>query len=124
MKHTPTPWTCEDEEMRDDAGRYLTQKICDAKGRVIVEFSNSGVAVVETINDYRWDSQAQFDAEHIVRCVNAYDDMLDALKRANQFIVNGVEVGRIFMPASLDDPAHDTRPKIRAAIEKAEAAQR
>jgi hypothetical protein len=32
-------------------------------------------------------------------------------------------MGRIFMPASLDDPAHDTLPKIRAAIEKAEARQ-
>jgi hypothetical protein len=41
----------------------------------------------------------------------------DALRRAEQFIVNGVELGFIRMPdASTPDSAHDTLPAIRAAL--------
>ncbi|TPK59067.1 MULTISPECIES: hypothetical protein [unclassified Mesorhizobium] len=50
-------------------------------------------------------------------------DLLAALKKAEQFIVNGVELGFIRMPeASTPDPAHDTLSAIRAAISKATGA--
>lgn len=41
----------------------------------------------------------------------------EALKKAEQFIVNGVEMGFIRMPdASTPDPAHGTLPAIRSAL--------
>lgn len=61
-------------------------------------------------------------AAHIARELNTYPVLLDALKRAKQFIENGVELGFIRMPdASTPDPAHDALPAILAAIEAAEA---
>lgn len=51
------------------------------------------------------------------------DEMLAALKKAEQFVANGVEFGFIRMPyASTPDPAHDTLPAIRAAIARATGA--
>jgi hypothetical protein len=48
-------------------------------------------------------------------------EVLDALKCARGFIKNGVEFGYIRMPdADLRDSAHDTLPKIEAAIAKLE----
>jgi len=47
-------------------------------------------------------------------------EMLVALKRADQFITNGIELGFIKMPdASTPDPAHETPSLISAAIAKA-----
>lgn len=41
----------------------------------------------------------------------------DALERAEQFIVNGVDLGFIRLPdADVSDPAHDTLPAIRKAL--------
>lgn len=43
--------------------------------------------------------------------------MREALEAAKQFIENGIEMGFITMPdASTPDPAHDTLPLIRAAL--------
>jgi hypothetical protein len=48
---------------------------------------------------------------------DAIKQALDALKAAKQFIENGVEFGYIRMPdADTPDTAHDTLPKINAAI--------
>jgi hypothetical protein len=47
-------------------------------------------------------------------------EMLAALKKAREFIVNGVEFGYIRLP-DRGDTALDTLPAIEAAIEKAEA---
>lgn len=53
-----------------------------------------------------------------------YDDMLAALRRAERFIDNGIELGFIRMPdVGTPDPAHDTLTAIRAAISKAEGRQ-
>lgn len=42
----------------------------------------------------------------------------EALKKAKQFIENGVELGFIRMPDDdVPDPAHGTLPAIRAALE-------
>lgn len=45
------------------------------------------------------------------------EQVFDALKRAEQFIVNGIEHGFIKVPG-LDDPAQETLPAIRSAIER------
>jgi len=47
----------------------------------------------------------------------AWQVALKSLKAAEQFIVNGVELGFIHMPEHADDPAHGTLPVIRDAIE-------
>jgi hypothetical protein len=50
--------------------------------------------------------------------------MLAALEKAEQFIVNGVELGFIRLPdPGTPDPAHDTLPAIRAAIARARGDQ-
>jgi hypothetical protein len=55
------------------------------------------------------------------RLIAAAPDMLEALKKAEQFIRNGIELGYIRMPeADTLDTAHDTPPMVRAAIAKAE----
>lgn len=46
-------------------------------------------------------------------------DMVTALEAAERFISNGVALGYVVIPAN--DPAADTLPKIRAAIQKAKA---
>lgn len=52
--------------------------------------------------------------------IAAAPDMFEALKKAREFIRNGVELGFIRMPdASTTDPAHDTLPAIEAALAKA-----
>lgn len=67
-------------------------------------------------------SEAENDAiaTRIVRSWNCHDELVAALRRAEQFISNGIELGFIRMPdASTPDPAHDTPRIIRAAISKA-----
>ncbi len=49
----------------------------------------------------------------------AAPDMLAALRRAERFITNGIELGYIRIP-SMPDPAVETPGIIRAAIAKAE----
>ena len=49
--------------------------------------------------------------------------LVEALERARQFIRNGIELGFIRMPdADTDDPAHETLPKIEAALSTYRAA--
>lgn len=48
--------------------------------------------------------------------------MVEALEKARQFIVNGIECGRIRMPdLGLNDSAYDTLPEIEAALALARA---
>lgn len=50
----------------------------------------------------------------------AAPDMFEALKKAREFIANGIELGFIRMPdAGTPDPAHGTLPAIEAALSKA-----
>lgn len=47
-------------------------------------------------------------------------DLREALKDAQQFIRNGIDLGFIQMPDDQDDPAHATLPKIEAALAQPE----
>ena len=55
-----------------------------------------------------------------LRALNA--EMLEALKRADEFITNGVEFGFVRIPLRGDDGASETPRIIREAIAKAEGA--
>ena len=47
----------------------------------------------------------------------AVTELVEALEHARQFIRNGIDLGFIRMPdADTDDPAHETLPKIEAAL--------
>jgi len=49
-------------------------------------------------------------------------ELVEALRRADRFITNGIEFGFIRMPdAGTPDPAHETPGIIRAALRKAGA---
>ena len=51
----------------------------------------------------------------------AAEEMYEALKRAEQFITNGIELGYIRMPdKDCPDPAHETPDIIKAALAKAD----
>lgn len=52
----------------------------------------------------------------------ALERAAEALKRAEGFIVNGVDFGFIRLPESMDDPAHLTLPAIQSALQSLKGA--
>ena len=68
MNHTPTPWTQDDRRILDPQGRQIAVCHSDFIGNV---------------------SGAQ-DAAHIVKSVNAHDELVAALRSAEQAIVHGI----------------------------------
>ena len=52
----------------------------------------------------------------ILSALRRVEVMEKALERAEQFIVNGTELGFIRMPETAFDPAHFTLPAIRQAL--------
>jgi len=51
--------------------------------------------------------------------ISAAPEMFEALRRADMFITNGVELGFITLPDAHEDPATETLNLIKAAIAKA-----
>ena len=90
--HTPTPWEVIEVKNEGDYGDggpdpssgFDSFAICDANGRTICDTLNSEVAMVSEEADedgvYAWDEVGKADAAHIVRCVNAHDALVRALK--------------------------------------------
>jgi hypothetical protein len=74
---------------------------------VPIENYGEALAELEKIARRTVSGQERADAEK--------DAALDALKRAERFIVNGTEFGYIRMPDA-PDPALDTLPALRRAI--------
>lgn len=73
-----------------------------------------GVAPIADVCD-------QPNVEANATLIAASPDLLAALRKAEQFIANGIDLGFIRMPdADTPDPAHEALPTIRAAIAKAE----
>jgi hypothetical protein len=116
-KHTSTPWMVPVGEGNDT---LICEDINGVPGRVLMDVS-------DTVGRY-WQKKITYEeaaanATFIAHAVNCHGDLLAALKKAEQFIVNGVELGFIRMPdLGTPDPAHDTLPAIRAAISKATGA--
>ena len=78
-------------------------------------------ASVEGENTELWDEiDVNADAVRVVlAALDSAPDMLAALKRAEQFMTNGIELRYIRMP-QIPDPALETASIVRAAIKKAE----
>lgn len=100
-KHTPTPWRL-------------------AKSAVI---EIRGVSQTPVVSWSGFDDSNRTTAEHkanaafIVRACNAHDDMVAALRRAEQFIVNAIEAN--VGPKDVRDHAlthHVALVEVRAAI--------
>jgi hypothetical protein len=107
--HTPTPWVAEGPDMFGDYN-------------IVRGDSAEALAVAAVVSNMRPAEEVAANAALIVRAVNSHEIMRAALKRAEQFIVNGVELGVIRMPdADCPDPAHETLPAIRAALQQSEA---
>lgn len=66
MTHTPTPWIVKEKQK----GRFY---------RIMSE-DNKSIADVWLGNDGDQSQPVKQDAEHIVKCVNAHDDLVNALK--------------------------------------------
>jgi hypothetical protein len=109
-QHTPGPWIKHSRFVFRAGDGHLT--ICELQG--------SGGKYVER-RELELDDP-RFDEIHANgRLIAAAPDMLDALRQAEQFIANGIEMGAIRMPApDSDDSAVNTLPAIRAAIAKVE----
>jgi len=94
--HSPLPWTYR-------AGSGTVHRNDGVSGDVVARYVD------------------QANAEFICRAVNNFDELLAALKAANQFIANGIELGFIRMPDPCsNDPALRTPDMVAAAIAKAE----
>ena len=64
------------------------------------------------------------EVEANAHLIAAAPDLAEALERAEQFIINGTELGYIRMPdEGSRDPALDTLPAIQAALAKARGDQ-
>jgi hypothetical protein len=101
--HTPGPWRLSPNER----GGFL---ILQTDGRS-----------VGRTRDAWSDDDRPVNAAN-ARLIAAAPTMLAALLRAEQFIVNGVELGFIRLPdPGTPDSAHETLPAIRTAIAAAQA---
>lgn len=100
-KWTPGPWHVSLGE---------TYKVKEADG--------SSLAMVMHVHLSGRRSPAQVVAN--ANLIAAAPDLYEALRKAEEFIVNGIEFGFIRMPdASTPDSAHATLPAIRVALAKA-----
>lgn len=78
--HTPTPWTFR-PEAKDEDGEPAFFSIYDSRGR---EVANTAGGNFPTNIEKR-------NAEHIVRCVNAHDELVAALRDAIRVMDEGEE---------------------------------
>jgi hypothetical protein len=105
-KHTPGPWVVKSRATTYDVIGYAGMKVVSTSWHDSIR------------NPYPLKAEALANAQ----LASAAPDMLAALKKAREFITNGVDLGFIRMPdPTTPDSAHDTPPMIDAAIAKAEA---
>lgn len=116
MTHTATPWEVYGEVANDDIPTISILSVEDHyyDGNPVI---NDGFDLAHTYGPI-----AQANAEFIVRACNAHDDLVKALKVAQQFISNGIEFGYICMPdTDTPDAAHKTPELIESALAKAQS---
>lgn len=112
-KHTSGPWVIYGEDEVSDGVPTVEIATGGDNYQCIANVAASWVDDDLIINDETYAN---------ARLIAAAPEMLEALKRAEKFIQNGLELGYIRMPdPEVPDPAHQTLPAIQAAIAKAEA---
>ncbi len=108
-KFTSGPWWSPDGKTIKQDYRPLTE----AGGCII-----AGVMGGSTSGPYFIEIDEEVSAN--TRLIAAAPELLEALEHARLFIRNGVEIGYIRMPdADTPDPAHETLPRVEAALAKA-----
>lgn len=113
IEHTPTPWEVIDRPAPSRVDHGWRQISLPSKKMIACR------AEQQFLSD--WDAaqeRAEANAKHIVRCVNAYDDMLEALQYLMAVIGEGTSKGR-----ALDLIPKKATDKAYAAIEKATGEQ-
>lgn len=125
-KATKGRWRIDHTGVRVKAMGKGAQVIC----HVIEVYMNRGereanarlIATSHPVAILAW---AERDAEQQAEIKALREGLVDArqaLKAAEHFIVNGVELGFISMPdTSTPDPAHETLPMLRSALSRARA---
>lgn len=106
-KHTPGPWVIRKERVATGFGLMVGR--ADPGKRYTIAH------VFKTINV----SPETIEAD--ARLIATSPTLLAALKKAERFILNGIEFGFIRLPEP-GDPALDTLAEIQAAIRQAEGA--
>lgn len=110
IKHTPAPWVATRREPSKNQWAVHPEVGGGTGWHDMADEENGYMSVVGIMR------------EADARLIAAAPDLLAAMRRAEQFISNGIELGFIRMPdASTPDSAHDTLPAIRAALAKAGA---
>lgn len=104
-------------ETQETAPAWKSEKLFNPPGTGLIWQADGEEYKVAECDSHGLDATDDGDrAAEMVRRWNAYPDLVAALRRAEQFIVNGIEFGAIRMPSGEDDPAHETLPAIRAAL--------
>jgi hypothetical protein len=112
--HTPGPWVADTTSLADSATVW-TKAGWEQRG------GGEQAPIALCADPYEPRSRSIEECRANAQLMAAAPDMLAALKRANEFITNGIELGFIRMPdASTPDAAHETPGIVRAAIAKAE----
>ena len=119
MSHTPGPW-------KVAHSGYANTPFVVYAGSVAPQFNDrSPLMGVNHIAEVSHDEgPAHEEQKHNAALIAAAPEMLEALKRARRFIVNGTQLGYIEMPETKEDPAHETLRLMERAIAKAEVMEK
>ena len=130
-KHAPTPWHVSETDNDGDYGfgpnpssGFTSYTICDEAGKVIADTLNSDIIVVN--EEHGEDGKTAFDqtgkgnAAHIVKCVNAHDKLVEALKAVRHIVE--ADAKRLLATVGDDEETAGKMDGAVALIEQVDAA--
>jgi hypothetical protein len=118
--------TATEDRMREafdaDTSRPLVQIAASVAEEMVAEATAEQAAHLDVMSTYVETGKkiAAAREKQLATLGKQHAEMLAALKAARQFILNGIEMGFIRLPASDADTANRTVPIIDAAIDRAE----
>jgi hypothetical protein len=111
LNHTPGPWNVHIHTENDACLNVIAGEATYAGSTTRADW----IAELDNTADKPFE-EVQANALLLA----ASPDLLEACERAIRFIQNGIEFGYITLPdPDTDDPAHDTLPKLVAAVARA-----
>jgi hypothetical protein len=134
-QHTPAPWSVDSTRNEGEYGDggpdprsgFDSFVIMDSEGRALFDSLNRDGTLTEITEDgdayeghfHAWDAAAKRDAEHVVRCVNAHDDLLAAATQAAHWIAQEMAAKGWPGERIANPPEGSHLFNLRAAIAKA-----